>query len=108
MIRINGGEMKGSWDRGYYLSFNIAGKSSRFLTEGTAGSGDFLITSGLRLLCYCAYVLICALCVYVRLCVVWTEKNTIPGNGKRYCKRELEREKGREALIWIEMMERED
>lgn len=27
VIRINGGEMKGSWDRGYYLSFNIAGES---------------------------------------------------------------------------------
>lgn len=30
VIRINGGEMKGSWDRGYYLSFNIAGKSPPF------------------------------------------------------------------------------
>lgn len=31
VIRINGGEMKESWDRGYYLSLNIARKSSPFL-----------------------------------------------------------------------------
>lgn len=30
VIRINGGEMKEGWDRGY-LSFNIAGESSRSL-----------------------------------------------------------------------------
>lgn len=45
--------------------------------------------------------------MYVPVCVVWTEKNTGPGNGKKYCGSELEREKDREALICIEMMERE-
>lgn len=31
VIRINGREMKGSWDRGCCLSFNIAGNSPPFL-----------------------------------------------------------------------------
>lgn len=69
MIRINGGEMKGSRDRGYYLSFNIAGKSSPFLPRlgGKTGLGDFLITRGPRLLC-CRPVCMCLYVPYVPLC----------------------------------------
>ena len=92
VIRINGGEMKGSRDRGYYLSFNIAGKSSPFLPRlgGKTGLGDFLITRGPRLLC-CRPVCMCLYVPYVPLCEQ-KEKKQVSGNGKKCCERELERE----------------
>lgn len=95
MIRINGGEMKGSRDRGYYLSFNIAGKSSPFLPRlgGKTGLGDFLITRGPRLLC-CHPVCMCLYVPYVPLCEQ-KEKKQVSGNGKKCCERELERETDR-------------
>lgn len=69
------------------------------MTEGTTGLGDFLITSGLRLLCG-VYVLMCA------ICAVWTERIQSQVMA-RYCERELGREKkDSEALICIEMGDR--